>query len=75
MAKRRYYRIGTVRWLDDEGCSHRLDGPAAVWPDGSQYWFNHGRYHFAHGPAYLYASGSLLWYEDGELLRRRKPYG
>ena len=31
MAKRVYHRYtGGVRWLDDEGQSHREDGPAAV---------------------------------------------
>ena len=75
MAKRVYHRSGTVRWLDDERYVHRVDGPASVWDDGTQWWFRHGRAHFAYGPAILYASGSLAWYEDGFRLRRRKPYG
>ena len=72
MAKRRYNRSGVVRWLNDEGRAHRLDGPASVWSDGGQFWCRHGRFHFAHGPSILYASGSLRWYEDGQ---RRYPYG
>ena len=75
MAKREYDRYGTVRWLDDEGQSHREDGPASVWPEGSQYWYRHGGYHFAHGPADLYADGRLVWYDKGELLRWRELYG
>ena len=75
MAKREYDRYGVVLWLDDEGRSHREDGPAIVWPRGRQWWFRHGRDHFAHGPADLYADGWLLWYEDGEYLRERTAYG
>ena len=75
MAKRWYNRSGTVRWLDDKGHFHRVDGPAAVWANGMQWWARHGRSHFAHGPADLYDGGTLRWYEAGELLRRRDPYG
>ena len=75
MAKRWYNRSGTVRWLDDEGHYHREDGPAIVWPNGTQWWFSHGGYHFAHGPSDLYADGALRWYEDRQLLRERYPYG
>ena len=75
MAKRWYHRSGTVRWLDDKGHFHRVDGPASVWPDGTQPWFSHGRFHFAHGPAILYADGLLVWYEDGKWLRERESYG
>ena len=75
MAKRRYNRDGWIQWIDDEGLLHRVDGPAWVWPDGTQYWFNHDRDHFVHGPSDLYADGRLAWYEDGEYLRERDPYG
>ena len=75
MAKRRYSRNGSVRWIYDKGRAHREDGPAWVWHDGSQYWFRHGRDHFAHGPADLYANGWLVWCEDDRLLREREPYG
>ena len=75
MAKRRYDRDGSVRWIDDEGRAHREDGPASVWPHGTQYWFRHGRDHFAHGPADLWSRGTIMWYEDGEYLRDRYPHG
>ena len=75
MAKRWYDRYGSVQWLDDEGRSHREDGPAAVWLDGTQYWYRRGRYHFAHGPADLWYDGLLRWYKDDRLLRERDPYG
>ena len=75
MAKRWYDRYGWVQWLDDEGRSHREDGPAIVWPRGRQWWFRHGDFHFAHGPADRWSRSTLVWYEDGEYLRERDPYG
>ena len=74
-SKRVYHRYGWIQWLDDEGQSHRADGPAWVWPDGTQYWCRHGRFHFAHGPAILYSDGRLRWYDKGQFLREREPYG
>ena len=75
MAKRVYSRSGVVKWLDDEGRVHHEDGPAIVWPHGTQWWYRHGGYHFAHGPADLYVDGSLVWYEKSRKLRERDPYG
>ena len=75
MAKRVYNRSGTVRWYDDEGLLHRVDGPASVWPHGTQYWFCHGRFHFVHGPALVWTNGCLRWYGGDHLLRERGPYG
>ena len=75
MAKRWYSRDGVVIWLDDKGRSHREDGPAEVWDDGSLVWCRHGDFHFAHGPSVLYADGTVRWYEDDKYLRGRDPYG
>ena len=75
MAKRSYLRGGTVRWFDDAGRRHRVDGPASVWDDGTLVWYRHGRLHFAHGPAILNVDGTVRWYEDSKLLRERHPYG
>ena len=75
MAKRRYRRVGMVLWFDDKGRLHREDGPASIWPDGTQYWYRRGRDHFAHGPSDLWADGLVRWYEDNKYLREREPYG
>ena len=75
MAKRWYYRNGGVQWIDDEGHSHREDGPAVVWAHDRQWWCRRGRVHFAHGPADLWPNGMLRWYKDDRLLRERDPYG
>ena len=74
MAKRAYYRDGTVLWLD-KGRRHREGGPASVWDDGSQFWSRHGRSHFAYGPASVWHDGEQWWYEDARCLRVRDSYG
>ena len=75
MAKREYNRYGAVRWYDDKGHAHRKDGPAAVWDDGTQYWFNRGKSHFAYGPSDLCYDGRLVWYAYDRFLRERELYG
>ena len=75
MAKRRYYRSGTVRWINDKEHRHRVDGPASVWPNGTQYWFRYGDFHFAYGPSILNDDGTLGWYKGYRYLRGRDPYG
>ena len=75
MAKRKYYRNGVVRWLDDEGHAYREGGPAVVWHDGSQWWCRRDQAKFPRGPADLCADGTLQWYEGDHLLREREPYG
>jgi hypothetical protein len=30
---------GTIRWYNDEGRSHREDGPASIYLDGRVYWY------------------------------------
>jgi hypothetical protein len=33
---------GTIQWYNDEGRSHREDGPAVILRDGTLGWFCHG---------------------------------
>ena len=39
---------------------HRIDGPAIIFPDGTEHWFFHGELHRDGGPA--------IWYPDGEFI-------
>lgn len=62
---------GEIEWLKD-GKLHRdpdpVTGevePASIRPDGSRYWFRHGRNHRADGPAILYANGEAEWFFEG----------
>ncbi len=63
----------TVEHKDEHGKLHRDDGPATIWPDGTQYWYQHGVPHRDDGPAITYADGARYWYRYGELHRDDGP--
>jgi len=45
---------------------HRVDGPAMVWYDGTERWFQNGRAHRMDGPATVWPSGGTDWWINGE---------
>ncbi len=64
---------GTKYYLDDQNQRHREDGPAVEWPDGSKYWYIHGKEHREDGPAIEYYDGAKEWYINGERHRLDGP--
>lgn len=54
---------------DECGLLHRLDGPAAVRPDGWNQWFVHGVRHRLDGPAVIRKDGSKEWWVDGQKVK------
>jgi hypothetical protein len=36
---------GTIVWYNEEGCYHREDGPAVIYPDGDVEWFIKGEWY------------------------------
>ncbi|GAA1753687.1 hypothetical protein [Nostocoides vanveenii] len=53
-------------YLDADGKSHRLDGPAITRQDrGSAGWWKHGRPHRFDGPAVVRENGSSEWWLEG----------
>lgn len=52
---------------------HRLDGPALVARDGSEYWYHWGELHRLDGPALIYPNGTQCWYHHDELHRLDGP--
>jgi hypothetical protein len=63
----------TIRWYNDKGELHRLDGPAIEMADGSKEWYVDGKVHRLDGPAFEYADGHKAWYIDGKLHRLDGP--
>ena len=53
---------------------HRNDGPAAIYTDGEERWYQNGRRHREDGPAVIEADGSEHWFIEGILHRRDGPY-
>ncbi len=65
-------------WVNDDGLPiwkhlHRLDGPAALWSDGSQVWYLNGLRHRLDGPAVIYAYGTQEWWANGQQHRTDGP--
>jgi hypothetical protein len=60
----------TIRWFNDKGELHRLDGrldgPAVEYADGSKEWYVDGKLHRLDGPAIEYTDGHKAWYVNGE---------
>jgi hypothetical protein len=51
-------------WRSD-GCLHREDGPAVVYPNGDLYWYQFGERHRTDGPAIEYPAGDVYWFLNG----------
>lgn len=52
---------------------HRDDGPAIIYANGDQYWYQYGLLHREGGPAVEYPDGNKEWYFDNELHRDDGP--
>ncbi len=63
----------TVTHKDNDGYLHRDDGPAVIKPDGTQYWYQHGKLHRDGGPAEIWHSGVQKWWQHGEQHRDDGP--
>ena len=49
------------------GKLHRIDGPAIIWPDGSEAWYQNDVLHRTDGPArYDAENDTYEWWENGE---------
>jgi hypothetical protein len=60
-------------WTNEEGLSHRLNGPAREWANGSKAWYQNGKYHRTDGPAVEYTDGRKSWYQNGKRHRTDGP--
>ncbi len=63
----------TIRWEDGCGALHRDDGPATIWLDGTQSWWQHGILGRDDGPAIIYLDGRQQWYQHNMLHRDDGP--
>ena len=66
----KYYNVevkedGTIIWKNQNDQIHREDGPAIIYPDGGEYWYQNGKFHREDGPAIIYPNGYKFWYKNG----------
>lgn len=57
---------GSVHWRTPDRRTHRVDGPAIIWPDGSQSWHYDNEIHREDGPAIIRANGHETWMRHGK---------
>ncbi len=82
----RYCRVvtnsdGSRMYFDSDNLLHRDDGPAALWADGTEIWYQHGLRHRVGGPAITWPNGSPswylfgVWYTPGNYCKQLELYG
>jgi hypothetical protein len=67
------FEDGTQEWLLPDGRLHRTDGPARIYPSGTQSWWQNGRRHRTDGPALVRPDGTQWWYLNGQRHRTDGP--
>jgi hypothetical protein len=60
-------------WWYLDGQKHRTDGPAVIWPDGTQAWWLNDQRHRTDGPALIWPDGTQAWYLNGQRHRTDGP--
>jgi hypothetical protein len=63
----------TIRWYNDLGQLHRLDGPAIEWANGDKSWWVEDKIHRLGGPAVEWANGGKSWFVEGKCHRLGGP--
>ena len=56
---------GEVRYNNSTGQLHRMHGPAVIYPDGTEFWYQRDKLHRIDGPAKILFDGKCQWYLDG----------
>ena len=64
---------GTRRYRNSADLLHRDEGPAIVYKDGSEKWYQNGELHCTTGPAVIWAYGDLEWWQNGKQHREDGP--
>ena len=64
---------GAIRHYNSSGNLHRLGGPAIIYANGSERWYQNGRLHREDGPAVVRADGSNDWFLNGICHRLDMP--
>jgi hypothetical protein len=66
-------RNGTKYWYNDNYETHREDGPAIIWANGNQQYYQHDQLHRTDGPAEVFWDGDCSYYQYGKLHRIDGP--
>ena len=66
-------KLGTRRYRNAAGQLHREEGPAIVYNDGTEKWYQNGKLHREDGPAVTYKNGTKIWFKHGRRHRTDGP--
>ena len=66
-------RDGTRRYYNAAGQLRREEGPAIVYKDGTEKWYQNGVLHREEGPAIIYSNGTKIWFKQGKRHRTDGP--
>ena len=64
---------GAVYYYNALGRIHRVHGPAVIYSDGSEFWYQDGRLHRLDAPAIVRPDGYRSWYQNGQRHRLDGP--
>ena len=73
MAKPKVDRVGNKRWYNNTRQYHRSDGPACIFTNGTNYWYQNNKRHRVDGPAAEFKNGTKYWYQNGKTHRLDGP--
>jgi len=59
---------GNVRYYNEKGQLHRLDGPAVEFFSGSKKWYENDKLHRLDGPATEWANSYKEWWVNNEYI-------
>lgn len=55
-----------ISYRDSRGRLHREDGPAAIYPNGIEFWYYNGVQHRDGGPSTIFSNGTQSWHINGK---------
>ena len=64
---------GSNVWRNSQGQQHRIDGPARIWANGTQWWYHNGQLRRTDGPAVIDADGTQARFRNGQHHRTDGP--
>ncbi len=64
---------GNKIWRNKKGKKHRIGGPAIIFANGCEKWYQNGKLHRVGGPSIIRPNGTECWHQHGEIHRDDGP--
>ena len=63
--RREVDKYGTILYYNENDEVHRVNGPAVIWFNGTEGWYQNDKKHRLDGPAVIWDDGAKSWYING----------